>query len=199
MATEAWQNPSKSRAAENETPKSKYPNQEVWQFSGGCRVVVGQEGGKECMKFFHPSGSYSEYFPDGSTAQHTVGPAGQYFQAGMHSTTDENDDKHGSGHVKVTMGGGVHIEVSGDAGILVAGKTSLTSLGPLGLAVKGNMYMGVDGDMNMNVTGNMNTLVGGTNYVGGGAPMTVQATQLNLNPADGASGYTPGPGPGIVT
>ena len=197
MATERFQKNSPSRRETDETPDSTYPDNVTWSHPNGVRFVMGQERGKECIKIYHPSGTMMEYFPEGDVSSLYKGERKDYHSAGMTSTTDHNADTHGSGHIKVTMGGGTHIEVSGDAGILVAGATALASLGDLGLSVKGNMYMGVDGNMNMNVKGNMNTLVGGKNYVGSGAPMTVQATQLNLNPSDGASGYTPGPGPGI--
>tara|TARA_R110000868_G_scaffold25423_7_gene99177 strand:- start:1918 stop:2517 length:600 start_codon:yes stop_codon:yes gene_type:complete len=194
-ADETYSKPSPDRAEFDETPESKYPYNRVTQMPGGMRLVIGEERGKESMKIYHPSGTYMEMFPDGKMASMTIGENKQYNKSGTTVTVDENGDIHFTGHQKITMGGGSHIEVSGDAGIVVGGSTVLTSLGDMGMSVKGNMYMGVDGDMNMNVTGNMNTLVGGKNYVGSGAPMTVQATQLNLNPADGQSGYTPTSGP----
>jgi hypothetical protein len=190
MAEDVYSNPTKNRIENDETPESKYPYNNVWQFPGGVRLVVGDERGKECVKLFHPSGTYFEMFPDGKLAMTHVGEKKEYNKGGVTLTIDENSDVHISGHSKLTVGGGAHIEIAGDAGVMIGGKTSMISLGDMGLTVAGNLYMGVKGDFKQNVMGNMETLVQGTNRIGTGGTTTVQAPELQLNPVDGGNGYT---------
>lgn len=188
--SETYSNPSKDRPEMDETPKSEYPYNGVWQFPGGMRIVMGEERGKECFKFYHPSGSYVEFFPDGKVSTMIIGEQKQYNKGGVTITVDENSDVHVAGHQKITVGGGSHIEVQGDAGVVVGGDVALAALSNLGISAKGNVYLGVDGDLNMNVKGNMNQQVKGDLTIGTGGKTTHQSPEIALNPSDGASGYT---------
>ena len=142
-----------TRADQNETPESKYPLQEIHQFSGGHRIWVGNERGKEFMRVMHPSGSYIEIKPDGGVTHFSIGESKQYNKGGVTLTVDENNDVHISGHQKLQVGGGSHIEVAGDAGIVAGGAVALAAMGDLGMAVNGNGYFGIKGSANFNAAG----------------------------------------------
>jgi len=189
-AEEVYNKPTKDRIETDETPESQYPYNNVWQFPGGVRLVVGDERGKEAIKLFHPSGTYVEFFPDGKLATMTIGENKQYNKGGVTITVDENSDIHIGGHHKMTVAGGTHVEIQGDAGVVIGGKTAMAVLGDLGLSVNGNMYLAAKGSINMNAMGNMNIQAQGTMYHGSGSQHTIQATNLALNPSDGGSGYT---------
>lgn len=190
MSDGTYSKPSNDRPEMDETPESEYPYNNVWQFPGGMRVVLGDQRGKECMKIYHPSGTYMEMFPDGKLSMMVIGEQKQYNKGGVTITVDENSDVHISGHQKITVGGGSHIEVQGDAGVVVGGDVAMAGLKNMGISTKGNLYLGVDGDLNMNVKGNMNQQVKGNLNVGTGGSTTHQSTEISLNPSDGSSGYT---------
>lgn len=141
------------RADSKETPESKYPLQTVYQHSGGMRISVGNERGKEFFRIAHPSGSYIEMKPDGGVSTFNVGQNKTYNKGGVTLSVDENNDVMISGHNKLQVGGGAHIEVSGDAGIVTGGNIALAGLGDLGLAVGGNAYFGIQGKMSLNAQG----------------------------------------------
>lgn len=142
-----------TRADLSETPESKYPLQFIKQFSGGHRMWVGNERGKEFVRLMHPSGSYMEIKPDGGVTHFNVGQSKNYNKGGVTLSVDENNDVQISGHNKLQVGGGAHIEVAGDVGIAAGGNIALAGLGDMGMAVKGNLYMGVQGKASFNAQG----------------------------------------------
>ena len=160
--SEAEQDTDKNRAQTTTTEQSTYPDHHVYYTHGGQRFEIGNQKGRECIKVFHPSGSYCEWFPDGKFYQMNIGENKQYNKGGVTITVDENNDVHIKGHSKLQIGGGCHIEVSGDAGIVVGGNAAMAMLGKgTALSAKGNLYLGVDGDLNMNVKGATNITSGG--------------------------------------
>ena len=144
-----------NRADKTTTPSSKYPDHHVYYTHGGIRFEVGNEQGKECVKMFHPSGSYSEWYPDGKVMTFHVGENKQYNKGGVTITVDENNDVHIKGHSKMQIGGGAHIEVAGDAGIVVGGTVGVAGLGDVGIRAK-NIYLGAEGNLNIHVAGKTN-------------------------------------------
>ena len=140
------------RAEQNEAEESKYPLQEVFQFTGGMRIMAGNEEGKEFVRLMMPSGTYTEIRPDGKRVDFNVGESKTYNKGGVTLSIDENNDLHIAGHNKIQVGGGGHFEVSGDVGIVAGGNIALAGLGDMGLSVNGNMYMGTKGKVVMNAS-----------------------------------------------
>jgi hypothetical protein len=186
-----------NRADKTTTPSSKYPDHQVWYTHGGIRFEVGNEAGKETVKMFHPSGSYTEWYPDGKTMQFTVGENKQYNKGGVTVTVDENNDVHIKGHSKIQIGGGAHIEVAGDAGIVCGGTVGVAGLGDIGIRAK-NIYLGAEGDLNIHVAGKTNitsvgnfgvttqadasvTASGDASYAAGGETAVNSGQNTNIN------------------
>ena len=151
----------KNRAQLARAPSGKYGYHYVDEDEGGIRIERVTEPGKESYAFFHPSGSYVEWFPNGKKVSMTIGENKQYNKGGVTITVDENQDVHIKGHSKLQVGGGSHIEVAGDAGIVVQGDTALATMGDFGVKAK-NIYLGARGNLNVNVEGSYNTQVGGS-------------------------------------
>lgn len=170
------------------TESSKYPLEDVYQSVGGIRIVISNEEGKESYRIMHPSGSYTEMQPDGTTVNFNIGKATTYVKGGLVLSVDENNDVRISGHNTLRVAGGSHIEVAGDAGIMVKGDVALAGLGNMGMSVNGNVYLGAKGDFNMNVAGKASFKVAGDLTMGSGT-FTAQATSINLNPGGSATGY----------
>ena len=164
MSNQRYEDDDKERAQRKTTPPGKYPYQRVTQTEGGFKIVENNEPGKESYKFFHPSGSYFEFMPNGKVVSMNIGENKQYNKGGVTITVDENNDVHIKGHSKLQVGGGAHIEVSGDAGIIVGGTTALATTGDLGVNAK-NIYMGATGNFNLNVEGSSTITTKGTTAI----------------------------------
>jgi hypothetical protein len=159
---ETDQHKDENRADKSHPPEGEYPTHWVEQYPGGIRVVIGNEKGKESYAIYHPSGTYMQMFPDGTSVSMHIGENKQYNKGGVTLTVDENGDIHIRGHHKLQVGGGSHVEVQGDAGIIVGGDVALAGLGNIGMNAHGNLYLGVRGNMSFNVEGNFKAEVKGT-------------------------------------
>lgn len=147
----AEQNKRSEQSVDN---NSKYPHQQVWQMTGGHRLVVSNEKGKEAVRFFHPSGSYFEFQPDGKVTAFTVGENKVYNKGGVTLSIDENNDVQVAGHNKLYVAGGGHIQVNGDVDIVAGGKANLALPGgSLGISMNGNMFLATSGKMIFNAQG----------------------------------------------
>lgn len=190
----------KNRANVNTTPESKYPLNQVYQTAGGVRVIVGNEPGKECIKIFHPSGSYVEYMPNGKVVSFNVGENKQYNKGGVTITVDESNDVHIKGHSKIQVGGGAHVEVAGDAGLIIGGSVAMSIPGGDFSVQAKHMYLGATGNFNLNVEGKMTLSSNGASifeskapmHVGSAGTITVQGPIVSLNPGGSGSGYDAG-------
>jgi hypothetical protein len=160
MADNVEQNKDSKRVEPAQTSTNEYPHNHVFTTKGGIRVSYGDEKGKQFFRMEHPSGQYTEIYPDGKSVTMNVGDNKQYNKGGMTISVDENNDVHIHGHNHVKVGGGAHIEVVGNAGIAVGGDTALVGVGNLNFDVD-NCYMGIRGDMGMRVSGNMKFKVDG--------------------------------------
>lgn len=166
MAVE--ENKDNKRVEDKKTTTNKYPHEKVLFTQGGIRFIYGDEPGKEFIRMVHPSGSYSEVYPDGKTINFSVGDIKNYGKAGVTFSVDENNDLHIHGHNNIKVGGGAHIEVMGNAGIGVGGDVALTAIGNFNFDVQ-NCYMGVRGDFGMSVEGSANwKIVGDVEFSTGG-------------------------------
>jgi hypothetical protein len=187
----------KNRAQLKRAPSGKYGYHYVDEDEGGIRIERVTEPGKESYAFFHPSGSYVEWFPNGKKVSMTIGENKEYNKGGVTITIDENHDVHIKGHSKLQVGGGSHIEVAGDAGIVVGGSVAMSMpKGDLGIQAK-NIFMGATGNFNLNVEGAMKISSKGRGVVessavlrvGSASEVDVQAPTTNLNKSGSASGY----------
>lgn len=173
MSNQRYEDDDEDRAQRKSCPPSKYPYQRVTQSEGGIRIEEGNEPGKESYKFFHPSGSYIEWFPNGKKVSMTIGENKQYNKGGVTLTVDENYDVHIKGHSKLQVGGGAHIEVAGDAGIISTGQVALSAKN---LAVQAkHIYMGATGNFNLNVEGDSSITTTGTTSIKSGGGITIDS------------------------
>ena len=121
--------------------ESKYPLNIVHQYSGGHRLIIGNEQGKEAFQLYHPSGSSIVMYPDGSVAQMNIGKKIEYNKSGVTETTDENKCSVVNGHCSQKVGGGFHTEVSGDMGTICGGTMKTVAMNGMGISVKGGQLL----------------------------------------------------------
>lgn len=121
--------------------ESKYPLNIVYQYSGGHRMIIGNEQGKEAFQLYHPSGTSIVIYPDGSVAQMNIGKKIEYNKSGATETTDENKDCVVKGHCSQKVGGGSHTEVSGDMGTICGGIVTTVAMNGMGISVKGGQLL----------------------------------------------------------
>lgn len=170
---EVEQTQDQKRVEDQKTTSNKYPHEKFWMSQGGIKFVYGDEPGKEFIRMVHPSGTYSEIYPDGKEIKMNVGDSKQYNKGGITLSVDENNDLHIHGHNNVKIGGGSHIEVVGNAGIAVGGDVALVGLGNFNFDVK-NCYMGIRGDFGMKVEGGATFDITGDGVFKTGAAMTME-------------------------
>lgn len=186
---DAEQKKSGDRVEEQKTTTNEYPHEKFWISQGGVKFVYGDEPGKEFIRMVHPSGTYSETYPDGKTMNFRVGDSKDYNKGGVTFSVDENNDVHVHGHNNIKIGGGAHIEVMGNAGIAVGGDTALVGMKNFNFNVD-NCYMGVRGDFGMRVAGSAKWVVDGTvDFISGkdmltqaGGTMTDKGSTIQHNP-----------------
>lgn len=191
---EVEQNKNNKRVEDKKTTTNKYPHEKYWMSQGGIKFVYGDEPGKEFIRMVHPSGTYSEIYPDGKSITMNIGDSKQYNKSGITLSVDENNDLHIHGHNNIKIGGGSHIEVVGNAGIAVGGDVALVGMGNFNFDVK-NAYFGVRGNLGIRVEGNAKLQIDGSVKLTSGTTMDIIsggrrtdiAPNIEHNPGGGSS------------
>lgn len=186
----------KNRSDKQQTEDSAYPQNWVIQMPGGHRLEIGNEPGKECVKFYGAGGQYMEFMPNGSKMEVVIGDAVSYYKGGKTETVDENSDSYVAGHSRTTIAKGEHKEVVGDSGTVVGGKSVMYSKGQMSVGTQKGMYlaagesigMNAAKGMTINVKGDMELNVTGALKIKGDGGVTVNGQTIKLNPSGESSG-----------
>jgi hypothetical protein len=176
------------RIEEEGSPQNEYPNQKVWQTQGGIKLVYGDEKGKQFFRLIHPSGTYTEIYPDGKMTTLTVGDAKNYAKGGVTMTIDENGDIKFNGHSKFVVAGGAHIEVAGDAGVAVGGDIAMVGMKSFKMDVQ-DAYLGVRGNLGISVEGSTAIETKGETMIRSDGDMHIKSSGGNVNQDAGADMY----------
>lgn len=134
-----WDQPKPAYAAQ-------YPYNHVYYSESGHAMEFDDTPEAERINIQHKSGSFIEYYPDGTVVMKTTGTDIKIIeQDGLFYI-------EGSGHI--TIAGSMSVNVVGDAAIAIQGNAQV--------AVGGNTYLETGGDTNMTSGGSFNIKAGGS-------------------------------------
>lgn len=178
----------------NSHPDSKYPLNEVTQYRGGMKIVVGNEEGKQKYEIHHPGGAVFQIGPDGSFTQAAAGGMKQTIGGSVTVSIDENNDVHVKGHNKIQVAGGQHVEIAGNSDTTVGKGMTINVVGGGAIInVNGNAKIQAEGQMNLDA-GSMNIRSKGDMSLGSDGTIFVQASAIKMQPnGDGSPGYRGAP------
>lgn len=134
-----------------------YPLNDVRSFEGGHIEEWDNTPGKERYHRYHPTGTFKETHPDGTSVEKIV--------KDRYTITMGNDFVHVDGDVKVNIVGTATIAVGGDCA----------------LTVEGNFTQTVNGDASLAVGGDYSVVVGGSHSQKAGSHFVAQAPRIDLN------------------
>ena len=115
-------------------PTDKYGLLKVWEWPDGTVLHLNTEKGKENMRIYHSSGSYSEYRSDGTHVTFTSNNGVTYSKGGVTFSYDNNADTKVAGHMRISVGHDAHIEVAKNASIMAGGSADVHSTGHIKLS-----------------------------------------------------------------
>lgn len=122
-------------------PTEEYGLLKVFEWPDGTIIHLNTERGKENMRIYHSSGSYSEFRSDGTNVQFTSNNAVSYQKGGVTITYDHNSDTKGMGHARISVSHDTHIEVAKNASIVMNGQCDLHSTGHLKVSAAGDLSL----------------------------------------------------------
>ena len=171
-----------------------YPYNNAYESESGNAIEIDDTKDHERLHFYHRSGSYVEFGPDGDRAERiqkdkftvVIGDDSVYVQGDVKLYIDGNVTAEVGGNLQATIGGNVTADIGGQADITVGGNINATA-----------PNLNLTGDLNVTgqATVSKNVLVGQgitTGTGGGGGNMTVNgsATFTGDVTAQGTSVHT---------
>lgn len=156
---------------------AKYPFNKVIETETGHVIELDDTEGAERIFVMHKSGSYTEFYPDGTVVSHA---AKDQFRTVM-----GDDAIHVAGNVKVIVDGDANLSVSGNVTSEVGGALDAKVAGDANVST-GNLNASakdvtIRGSGKVNVIGNgLNIRSSGSATIRGSSSVTIQAPKINL-------------------
>lgn len=147
---------------------TEYPNCSVVETQSGHVLEIDDTSGNERMRYYHPSGSYMEFRPDGSVIKKTTG--GESIDHYIHmNDVNEHIAKGVKRYIEKNL------EEIIDQSVMRNIKQNITE------HIGGNLKLKVDGNLEWEIGGNITITSGGTQSVSNGGSHSVSAPTINLN------------------
>lgn len=156
---------------------AQYPFNKVIESETGHVIEIDDTEGAERIMVMHKSGSFVEFYPDGTVVSHA---AKDQFRTVMGS-----DAVHVAGNVKIVIDGNADLDVSGNVTSTVGGNLDVGVLGDANVRAANVMASAKDvavrGSGRVSITGNgLNIRSSGSATIRGSSSVTIQAPKINL-------------------
>jgi hypothetical protein len=179
----------KSNLFELESPyAAKYPYDNVIESESGHVIEIDDTPDKERLHFYHRSGSYREYRPDGTTQEKVIKDS---YQA-----VDSNKNVYVKGNYTVNVDGNLTFNVKGNIGMKAGGYISGTAGSSVSLTAGTTFSAFAPASASMTTIGAASVTAGGMASMTAGGAASVTAGGVASVTAGGAANFTAG---GVAT